>query len=104
MSSIALDPTSTRVLSGSRDYTLRMYDFGGMKSDMKAFRTLTPCDGHPVLATCWSTTGTHALLIRMPYTAPVRPVCRQSVSAAPCCQIGTRDALCREFLDDRGRG
>lgn len=57
VSSISLDPTSTRVLSGSRDYTLHMYDFGGMKSDMKAFRSLTPCDGHPVLSVSWSTTG-----------------------------------------------
>ena len=52
-----MDPASTRILSGSRDYTMHMYDFGGMKADMKAFRTLTPSEGHPVLAASWSTTG-----------------------------------------------
>ena len=57
VSRIAMDPASTRILSGSRDYTMHMYDFGGMKADMKAFRTLTPSEGHPVLAASWSTTG-----------------------------------------------
>ena len=59
-----MDPASTRILSASRDYTMHMYDFGGMKADMKAFRTLTPFEGHPVLAASWSTTGdTLSLLI-----------------------------------------
>ena len=57
VSRIAMDPASTRILSASRDYTMHMYDFGGMKADMKAFRTLNPFEGHPVLAASWSTTG-----------------------------------------------
>eukprot|EP00887_Chlorella_sp_A99_P001654 scaffold8.g1654.t1 len=52
-----LDPAGARLLAGSHDYSLRIYDFGGMKSDMRAFRTLEPCEGHPVLALSWSPTG-----------------------------------------------
>ena len=45
------------MLSGSRDYNLHVYDFNGMKSDMKGFRTLQPFEGHPVLGLSWSPTG-----------------------------------------------
>lgn len=38
------------MLSGSYDYTLRIFDFSGMKSDLRAFRSLEPCEGHPVMA------------------------------------------------------
>jgi hypothetical protein len=44
-------------VTGSLDYTVRLYDFNGMKADLRAFRSLEPCEGHPVLAVSWSPTG-----------------------------------------------
>ena len=57
IATLDVDRSGARVLTGSRDYTLKMYDFAGMKSDLRAFRTLTPSDGHPVHAVSWSPTG-----------------------------------------------
>jgi hypothetical protein len=36
--STKLTPQICCLLAGSLDYTIRIYDFNGMKSDMKAFR------------------------------------------------------------------
>jgi len=57
VAALAVDPSGARVLTGSYDYTVRMYDFGGMDSRLKAFRELTPFDGHQVRALTWSPTG-----------------------------------------------
>ncbi|GFH22477.1 WD_REPEATS_REGION domain-containing protein, partial [Haematococcus lacustris] len=43
--------------AGSMDMNMRLYDFNGMKRDMKAFRELEAQEGHPVLALSWSPTG-----------------------------------------------
>lgn len=55
-------------MTGSLDYTVRLYDFNGMKADLRAFRSLEPCEGHPVLAVSWSPTGgqqgAHQTLLR----------------------------------------
>ncbi|KAK9788441.1 hypothetical protein WJX73_007451 [Symbiochloris irregularis] len=57
VSALDIDAAGVRVLSGSRDYELHLYDFNGIKSDMRAFRTLQPQDGYPLLALSWSPTG-----------------------------------------------
>lgn len=57
VATLDVDSAGVRVLSGSRDYGLHIYDFNGMKSDMKGFRTLQPQEGYPVLALSWSPTG-----------------------------------------------
>ena len=44
-------------LTGGEDYQLRMFDFGGMKRDMRAFRKLEPSEGYPVNAVSFSPTG-----------------------------------------------
>jgi WD40 repeat protein len=33
-----IDHTGSRLVTGSMDYTVRLYDFNGMKRDLKAFR------------------------------------------------------------------
>lgn len=33
-----VEHTGTRMVTGSMDYTIRLYDFHGMKSDMRSFR------------------------------------------------------------------
>ena len=57
ISSIDIDHSGSRLLSSSRDNSLRIFDFNGMKSTMKSFRHLVPSEGHPVLAASWSPTG-----------------------------------------------
>lgn len=59
-----VDHSGSRVIAGSRDYSVRMFDFNGMKSDLKSFRRVEPAEGHPVHAVSWSPTG--ALLSRAP--------------------------------------
>lgn len=63
--SIDVDHSGSRLLSGSRDYSLRMFDFNGMKSDMRSFRRLEPSDGHPVHAVSLSPTGSPLLLCHL---------------------------------------
>ena len=57
MTSLDVDHSGSRLLAGSRDYSLRMFDFNGMKSDMRSFRRLEPSDGHPVHSVSLSPTG-----------------------------------------------
>lgn len=52
-----VDKSGARALSGAEDYKLKMFDFGGMKRDMRAFRTLEPEDSYPVNAISFSPTG-----------------------------------------------
>lgn len=51
---LALDHSGSRLLTGSDDYTVKLFDFNGMKSDCRSFRQIEPCEGHPVLALSWS--------------------------------------------------
>ena len=54
-----------------------MFDFGGMKRDMRSFRKLEPTEGYPVNSISWSPSGqalSHKLICRL--TAAVRrPMC-----------------------------
>jgi hypothetical protein len=54
---LSLEPAGNRVVSGSLDYFLKFYDFGGMDSRHNAFRSLEPDDGHPVTSMAHSSTG-----------------------------------------------
>lgn len=58
-----IDPSGSRLVTGSLDYTVRMFDFSGMKSDLRSFRDFTPSDGHPVLSLSWSPTGDAFLVV-----------------------------------------
>lgn len=61
--SLDVDHSGTRLITGSADYTVKIFDFNGMKSDCKAFKTFEPCEGHPVLALSWSPTGDSFLAV-----------------------------------------
>ncbi|XP_047093035.1 WD repeat-containing protein 70-like [Lolium rigidum] len=63
VSALAVDPTGSRVLSGSYDYTVRMYDFQGMNSKLQSFRQLEPCEGHQVRSLSWSPTSDRFLCV-----------------------------------------
>ncbi|XP_038888479.1 WD repeat-containing protein 70 [Benincasa hispida] len=57
VSALAVDHTGSRVLSGSYDYTVRMYDFQGMNSRLQSFRQLEPFEGHQIRNLSWSPTA-----------------------------------------------
>ena len=42
---------------------VRMYDFNGMKRDMRAFREFEPTEGHPIRTLSWSPTGDQFLVV-----------------------------------------
>ncbi|GJP56194.1 hypothetical protein CLOM_g15251, partial [Closterium sp. NIES-68] len=54
VAALAVDPTGTRVISGSYDYSLHFYDFQGMDWRLKSFRQVLPFDGHQVRAVSFS--------------------------------------------------
>jgi pSer/pThr/pTyr-binding forkhead associated (FHA) protein len=57
VSAIASDPAGGRVIVGSLDYKVRLYDFGGMDRRHRPFREIEPDEGHPVVALSYSPTG-----------------------------------------------
>lgn len=60
---IAADPSGARLASGSVDYDVCFWDFAGMDTSMKSFRTLQPCENHPIKCLQYSTTGDVILVI-----------------------------------------
>ena len=57
VTALDVDPQGTRVVTGSSDYSVRLFDFTGMKSDCRSFKSIVPSEGHPVLSLSWSPTG-----------------------------------------------
>lgn len=52
-----IDRTGVRMAVGSSDGVVRLYDFTGMKRDLKPFREITPREGYPMHAVDWSPSG-----------------------------------------------
>jgi WD40 repeat protein len=50
ITALDIDHSGGRLVTGSADYTVKVYDFNGMKSDFRAFRSVEPAEGHPVHA------------------------------------------------------
>eukprot|EP00252_Welwitschia_mirabilis_P016073 TRINITY_DN3555_c0_g1_i1.p1 TRINITY_DN3555_c0_g1~~TRINITY_DN3555_c0_g1_i1.p1 ORF type:complete len:649 (-),score=147.52 TRINITY_DN3555_c0_g1_i1:268-2214(-) len=63
VSALAVDHTGSRIITGSYDYTVRMYDFQGMNSQLKSFRQLEPFEGHQVRSLSWSPTSDRFLCV-----------------------------------------
>ncbi|CAN7047452.1 hypothetical protein IGI04_025479 [Brassica rapa subsp. trilocularis] len=63
VSCLAVDNAGARVLSGSYDYTVRMYDFQGMNSRLQSFRQIEPSEGHQVRSLSWSPTSGQFLCV-----------------------------------------
>ncbi|GAA5901838.1 hypothetical protein JCM8208_003601 [Rhodotorula glutinis] len=57
VSALAIDPSGARVVSGSYDYDVKLWDFGGMNTSFKPFRTFEARAGHQVLDVAFSPTG-----------------------------------------------
>ena len=60
---LAADPSGARLASGSVDYDLCFWDFGGMDASMRSFRTLQPCENYPIKCLQYSSTGDVILVI-----------------------------------------
>uniref|UniRef100_A0A1B0G7Q0 Uncharacterized protein n=1 Tax=Glossina morsitans morsitans TaxID=37546 RepID=A0A1B0G7Q0_GLOMM len=60
---LAGDPAGARLASGSIDYDMCFWDFAGMDSSMRSFRTLQPCDNYPIRGLQYSITGDVILVI-----------------------------------------
>lgn len=54
---LSVEPAGNRVVSGSLDYMLKFFDFGGMDSRHNAFRSVEPDDGHPIVSIAHSFSG-----------------------------------------------
>lgn len=63
VTAIAADPSGARLASGSVDYDVCFWDFAGMDSSMRSFRTLQPCENHPIKCLQYSTTGDMILVV-----------------------------------------
>lgn len=48
VSALSLDPSGARLVSGSYDYACKLWDFGGMNSSFKPFRSWEPRESHQV--------------------------------------------------------
>lgn len=60
---LAVDPSGARLASGSIDYDVRFWDFAGMDTSMRSFRTLQPCENHMIRSLQYSVTGDTILVI-----------------------------------------
>ncbi|CAH1119828.1 unnamed protein product [Phaedon cochleariae] len=63
VTAISVDPSGARLASGSVDYDVSFWDFAGMDSGMRTFRTLQPCDNHPIRGLHYSGTGDLLLVV-----------------------------------------
>ena len=61
--SLTGDSSGVRLASGSVDYNLNFWDFSGMDKSMKSFRTIQPCENHPIRCLQYSITGDMLLVI-----------------------------------------
>lgn len=63
VSALSCDPSGARLASGSVDYDLCFWNFAGMDTSMRSFRTLQPCENHPVRCLHYSVTGDMILVV-----------------------------------------
>lgn len=61
VSALAVDPAGARVATGSYDYDVKLWDFGGMSESFKPFKTFEPSESHLVHDLAWSNAGDNLL-------------------------------------------
>ncbi|KAG1653233.1 hypothetical protein FOA52_008483 [Chlamydomonas sp. UWO 241] len=71
VSALDIDHTGSRLVTGGLDYMVRIYDFNGLKRDMRSFREIEPQDGHPVHALSWSPSGDAFLCVTVSSKAKI---------------------------------
>lgn len=63
VSALTLDPSGTRLITGSYDYDMKLWDFAGMDRSFKPFRTVQPCGEHQLHNIQYSLSGDSVLVI-----------------------------------------
>lgn len=63
MSAIAVDPSGSRLTTGSQDYDAKMWDFGGMDARLRPFKTFEPNGSYFIHDLSYSADGRHVLVI-----------------------------------------
>jgi len=57
ITSMSLDPKGARLITGGADNMIYMWDFAGMTSSLRSFRSFEPQEGYPVSCVRWNNTG-----------------------------------------------
>jgi len=63
VTSLCLDPSGARVVSGGSDYDLKLWDFAGMDPSLRSFRSKRPCECHVLNHLEYSSTGDKILVV-----------------------------------------
>ena len=63
ISALCLDPSGSRLVSGGLDYEVKFWDFVGMDSSMRSFRSIRPCESHVIKNLAFSSTGDKLLVV-----------------------------------------
>nr|SVE74082.1 EOG090X0364 [Daphnia barbata] len=82
VSALSVDHSGARLVTGSVDYDVKLWDFAGMSSSLQSFRTIRPCESHPILDLHYSITGDAILII--PGSAQAKIVDRDGYEKAEC--------------------
>lgn len=80
VSALALDPSGARIISGSHDYDCKLWDFGGMTTTLKPFKSWEPAGTYYVSVAFYSLSGSSPL--------------RRFVDACFKCFSGSRCSFC----------
>jgi WD40 repeat protein len=62
VSALTIDPAGSRVVSGSYDYSIKFWDFAGMDTSLRPFKSVEPWPGYQISDLTFSNTG-DALLV-----------------------------------------
>ncbi|KAF6212163.1 hypothetical protein GE061_012684 [Apolygus lucorum] len=60
---LTIDPSGTRLASGSVDYEVKFWDFAGMDTTLQSFRKMSPCGNNPIKVLDYSSTGDNVLVV-----------------------------------------
>ncbi|KAG0319754.1 hypothetical protein BGZ99_004946 [Dissophora globulifera] len=63
VSAMALDPAGARLVTGGYDFNVCFWDFAGMDTRFKPFRSMEPCGAHQIHELKYSITGDKILII-----------------------------------------
>ncbi|CAJ0761970.1 6948_t:CDS:10 [Entrophospora sp. SA101] len=63
VTALALDPAGARLITGGFDYEVKFWDFAGMDSTLKPFRTIKPCGDYQIHHLEYSLSGDQFLII-----------------------------------------
>lgn len=70
VTSLSIDPSASRFVTGSRDNTVKLWDFNSMTQSLRPFKTIVPAEGSPVRDVQFNLSGSAFLVA--PSTAQPR--------------------------------